>query len=124
MIKMWHKKILLIFASVMTGCCAASAALPAPASEPSGGSGYYRYPALHGDTIVFTSEGDLWSVGIHGGQARRLTTGSGTESKARISLDGKTVAFRANYEGPNEVYTIPIDGGLPLRRTWDGSSQP
>jgi tricorn protease len=86
--------------------------------------GYYSDPALHADTIVFTSEGDLWSVGIHGGQARRLTTGSGTESKARISLDGKTVAFRANYEGPNEVYTIPIDGGLPLRRTWDGSSQP
>ena len=86
--------------------------------------GYYSDPALHGDTIVFTSEGDLWSVSTHGGQARRLTTGSGTESKARISLDGKTVAFRANYEGPSEVYTIPIDGGLPQRRTWDGNSEP
>src|SRR3984885_3324051 len=94
------------------------------AEAPALHRGYYSDPALHADTIVFTSEGDLWSVGIHGGQARRLTTGSGTESKARISLDGKTVAFRANYEGPNEVYTIPIDGGLPLRRTWDGSSQP
>jgi tricorn protease len=94
------------------------------ADAPALHRGYYSDPALHADTIVFTSEGDLWSVGIHGGPARRLTTGSGTESKARISLDGKTVAFAANYEGPSEVYTIPIEGGLPLRRTWDGNSQP
>src|SRR6202453_2084902 len=86
--------------------------------------GYYSDPALHGDTIIFTSEGDLWSVGIHGGDAHRLTSGSGTESKATISPDGKTVAFRANYEGPSEVYSMPIDGGLPERRTWDGNSVP
>lgn len=86
--------------------------------------GYYSSPAIHGDTIVFTTEGDLWSVGIHGGAAHRLTSGSGTESQATISPDGKTVAFRANYEGPAEVYTMPIEGGLPQRRTWDGDSQP
>ncbi len=86
--------------------------------------GYYSEPAFHGDTIVFTSEGDLWTVGIHGGQARRLTSGPGTERRAIISQDGKTVAFSANYEGPSEVYTIPIDGGLPQRRTWDGNSEP
>lgn len=86
--------------------------------------GYYSEPALHGDTVVFTSEGDLWTVDIHGGAARRLTSGTGTEHNATISPDGKTVAFRANYEGPNEVYAMPIDGGLPQRRTWDGDSRP
>ena len=86
--------------------------------------GYYTDPALSGDTIVFTSEGDLWTVSVHGGAAHRLTSGSGVEEKAVISPDGKTVAFRANYEGPAEVYTMPIEGGLPQRRTWDGNSQP
>lgn len=86
--------------------------------------GYYTYPALSSDTIVFTSEGDLWTVSVHGGAAHRLTSGSGVEDKATISPDGKTVAFLANYEGPSEVYTMPIEGGLPQRRTWDGDSQP
>jgi tricorn protease len=79
--------------------------------------GYYRYPAVHGDAIVFTSEGDLWRVSLHGGAAQRLTTSPGMESNSFISPDGSTVAFLANYEGPEEVYTMPITGGLPQRRT-------
>jgi dipeptidyl aminopeptidase/acylaminoacyl peptidase len=86
--------------------------------------GYYRDPAVHGDTIVFTSEGDLWTVSVHGGVAQRLTTAPGTESMAAISPDGKTVAFLADYEGPEEVYTMPIGGGLPERRTWEGNARP
>lgn len=91
---------------------------------PAGRRGYYSSPSLHGDTIVFTSEGDLWTVSVSGGPARRLTTGTGIEEGAHISSDGKTVAFSADYEGPTEVYTMPIDGGLPQRRTWDGESDP
>ena len=94
------------------------------ADAPALHRGYYTDPALHGDSIVFTSEGDLWRVDVHGGQAHRLTSGAGTEQKARIAPDGKTIAFQADYEGPSEVYTIPMEGGLPERRTWDGESQP
>ena len=96
-----------------------------PIRTPADGSaraGYYRYPAIHGDTIVFTSEGDLWEVGAEGGAARRLTSGAGTELYAAISPDGRTVAFSASYEGPKDVYTIPIAGGVPQRRTWGGQS--
>jgi tricorn protease len=84
--------------------------------------GYYRYPAIHGDTIVFTAEGDLWKVGAQGGTAARLTSNTGEENHASISPDGRTVAFSAEYEGPRDVYTMPIDGGLPQRRTWDGDA--
>ncbi len=84
--------------------------------------GYYRYPALSGGTIVFTAEGDLWSVSVAGGSARRLTTSPGQERAAAISPDGRTIAFVAEYEGPDEVYTMSIEGGLPTRWTWDGSA--
>jgi tricorn protease len=84
--------------------------------------GYYRWPAIHGDTIVFTAEGDLWIVSAKGGAARRLTSNPGQEGLAAISPDGQTVAFSAQYEGPVDVYTMPVDGGLPQRRTWDGDA--
>jgi tricorn protease len=111
-------------ATICSLCLLASTQSLFAADSASLHRGYYSDPALNGDTIIFTSEGDLWSVGVHGGQAHRLTSGAGTESRAAISPDGKTVAFRANYEGPSEVYTIPVDGGLPQRRTWDGNSEP
>lgn len=84
--------------------------------------GYYRFPAIHGDTVVFTSEGDLWEVPAEGGTARRLTSHLGVESHAAISPDGSTIAYSAQYEGPTEVYTIPVNGGLPTRLTHDGES--
>ena len=84
--------------------------------------GYYRDPTIHGDTIIFTAEGDLWTVGVQGGSARRLTSNPGHEGGAVISPDGKTVAFSAEYEGPRDVYTMPVEGGLPVRRTWDGDA--
>src|ERR1041385_7631095 len=80
--------------------------------------GYYRFPAVFGQTIVFTAEGDLWQVGIEGGTARRLTSHPGSETLPAFSPDGKTIAFSANYEGPTEVYTMPAGGGLPTRRTF------
>jgi tricorn protease len=54
--------------------------------------------------------------------AQRLTTAPAEESHAAISPDGRTIAFSASYEGPTEVYTMPVDGGAPTRRTFDGSA--
>jgi tricorn protease len=84
--------------------------------------GYYRFPALHGDTLVFTAEGDLWQVPIGGGVAQRLTSHPAEESRAAFSPDGRTLAFSAAYEGPTEVYTLPLDGGVPARQTYDGAA--
>ncbi|HKK27367.1 MAG TPA: S41 family peptidase [Gemmatimonadota bacterium] len=102
----------------------AQAAVPDSDATPdtAGGPGYYRYPALHDTTVAFTSEGDLWTVGIHGGEARRLTTGLREETHAAFSPDGRTIAFTASYEGPEEVYTMPVSGGVPERRSWDGGA--
>ncbi|PYP65259.1 MAG: protease, partial [Gemmatimonadetes bacterium] len=96
------------------------AAAPLAAQQPS--LGYYRYPAISGNTIVFTAEGDLWRVPIKGGVAQRLTSAQGEESHAAISPDGQTIAFSASYEGPTEVYTMPVGGGAPTRRTFEGGA--
>ncbi len=82
--------------------------------------GYYRQPALYQDTLVFVSEGDLWKVRLPGGAATRLTSHPGAESLPAISPDGQTLAFVASYEGPLELYTMPLSGGTPRRRTFDG----
>ena len=104
------KHALLLFAFALAFSGAASAAAP---------QGYYRHPALHGDTIVFSSEGDLWRVPVKGGVAQRLTTHPGSESFPAISPDGGTLAFVGQYEGWSEVYTMPLQGGQPVRQTFE-----
>jgi tricorn protease len=84
-----------------------------------GPAGYFRFPAIHGETVVFTSEGDLWRVPVKGGTAQRLTTHPGAETRAAISPDGASVAFSAQYEGPTEVYVMPLAGGAPKRLTYE-----
>ncbi len=87
-----------------------------------GRQGYYRYPTLHGDTLVFAAEGDLWQVAAAGGLAQRLTTHAEEESHPTISPDGSTLAYRGNYEGVAEVYTMPFAGGLPTRQTYEADT--
>ncbi|MEM9326820.1 MAG: S41 family peptidase [Bacteroidota bacterium] len=94
-------------------------AFSSPAFGQDGFAGYYRYPDAEGNQVVFTAEGDLWTVSINGGVARRLTSHQEEELYARFSPDGETLAFSASYEGPLEVYTMPVNGGLPKRWTYD-----
>ena len=91
----------------------------APAAFAAGTVGYYRQPALYKDGIIFVAEGDLWKVSDKGGEATRLTSHPGDETLPAVSPDGATLAFAAQYDGPTEVYTMPLTGGVPRRRTWD-----
>ncbi len=76
-----------------------------------------QYPDIRGEVIVFTWEGDLWKTTLDGGCAQRLTSHPGLEYAAKISPDGKTVAFTASYDGTPAIYTIPIAGGEPVSYT-------
>ena len=77
-----------------------------------------RFPAIHGSQVVFTYAGDLYTVPVAGGVARRLTSDVGFEMFARFSPDGKSIAFTAQYDGNTEVYLMPADGGVPKRLTY------
>lgn len=83
--------------------------------------GYYRAPALQGDTLVFTAEGDLWKQQLGDKQASRLTSLPAQEIGATLSHDGKQVAFVANYEGNDEVYVMPLAGGVAKRVSFENS---
>jgi len=81
--------------------------------------GYYRTPAINGNVIVFTAEGDLWKYDISSGFTSRLTTDKGLEINPCISPDGKQVAFTGQYEGASELYIMDMNGGVPRRITYD-----
>ena len=74
-----------------------------------------RFPTIHGDQVVFTYAGDLWTSTTSGGVARRLTSHPGSEQNAKFSPDGSQIAFTASYDGNPDVYVMPSEGGEPER---------
>lgn len=77
-----------------------------------------RFPAIFNDQVVFTYAGDLYTVSVEGGTARKITNDPGYEMFARFSPDGKNIAFTGQYDGNTEVYLIPSEGGVPKRLTY------
>lgn len=94
-------------------------ALAAVASSAIAQNAFLTKPDIHGDTVVFTAEGDLWLGSIKDHSAHRITSDAGLETAAKFSPDGKMIAFTAQYEGGNDVYVMPVSGGAPKRLTWD-----
>ena len=107
----------VLFAALSSAALAVQA--PASAGPP---DGFYRYPSIGGGTVVFASEGDLWKVPVAGGVALRLTAHEGEERFPRLSPDGRTIAFTAQYEGNDDVYVMPSSGGEPQRLTVHAAS--
>ncbi|MBC5816293.1 MAG: S9 family peptidase [Candidatus Eremiobacteraeota bacterium] len=78
------------------------------------------------DTMHFQANGagevyqyhqHIWVMNADGSKQRALTSGNQwTENGASWSPDDKTIAFNSlrrddPYGGPNDIYTIPVDGG-------------
>lgn len=80
---------------------------------------FLRRPDIHGDQLVFTSEGDLWLGSVSTRTAARITSAEGVEGPAHFSPDGAAIAFSAQYEGGADVYVMDVHGGAPRRLTWD-----
>jgi tricorn protease len=101
---------LLAFLMLMiTHCCAGSLAAQTK---------LLRFPDVHGDQVVFTYGGDLWMASTSGGSATRLTAHPGLEVFAKFSPDGKWIAFTGQYDGDEQVYVIPVGGGVPKQLTF------
>ncbi|MGN1266137.1 MAG: DPP IV N-terminal domain-containing protein, partial [Muribaculaceae bacterium] len=97
---------------------AASASLTAHADE----GRLMRFPATNGSDVAFSYAGDIYTVPISGGVAKRLTSHEGYEMFARFSPDGNTIAFTGQYDGNTEVFIMPKDGGQPKRITFTSTN--
>lgn len=84
-------------------------------------SGYYRFPTINGNQVVFVCEDDLWSIPASGGVPVRLTANLGEVSRPFLSPDGTNLAFIGREEGHMEVYCMPADGGVAKRLTFLGA---
>ena len=76
-----------------------------------------RTPTVSKTQIAFSYGGDLWIVDRNGGDARRLTSDVGIEIDPVFSPDGTMIAFTGEYDGNQDVYVIPVAGGIPKRLT-------
>jgi tricorn protease len=77
-----------------------------------------RFPDIHDHRVAFCYAGDLWSAPATGGTATRLTSHPGIEQFPKFSPDGKWIAFTGQYDGDEQVYVIPSEGGVPRQLTF------
>jgi tricorn protease len=85
---------------------------------------FLSQPALtpDGKAVVFSFEGDLWRAALPDGQAYRLTAMQGYETNARVSPDGKWIAFTGRQYGNSDVYIMPVSGGDIRQLTYHSGS--
>ena len=73
---------------------------------------FYAAPAIHGNGIVFTSEDDLWTVGIHGA----VLTGSPPIPTAKPATKSAELEAEPIYETAGLSLNTPASRfGLNLR---------
>ena len=77
-----------------------------------------------GTKIAFTYKGDIWTVPAVGGTATRLTmTDHNYEASPIWSPDSRKIAFRSNRAGSFDIYVVGIEGGEPIRLTFDSGAE-
>lgn len=68
-----------------------------------------------GKTIVFDLLGDLYTLPITGGRARRITTGSAVDVQPRFSPSGEEIVFSSDRSGGSDLWIFRRRDGA-LRR--------
>lgn len=76
-----------------------------------------------GSRIVFAYKGDIYTVPVSGGEARRLTTQSSYEEKPVWSPDGRQIAFASDRHGNADIFIMDANGGQATRLTSNSAAE-
>jgi len=108
----------LLFLLVLTCICISGIA------QESENPLWLRYPAISpdGSKIAFAYQGDIYTVSISGGEAKRLTIHEAYESEPVWSPDGKSIAFSSMRYGNKDVFLVASEGGEPKRLTYHSAN--
>ncbi len=71
--------------------------------------------APDGQTLVFELLGDLYTLPLSGGEAKRITSGMAFDSQPRFSPDGQWIAFLSDRDGAENVWIAKPDGTEPKK---------
>jgi Tol biopolymer transport system component/imidazolonepropionase-like amidohydrolase len=63
-----------------------------------------------GQTIVFDLVGDIYTVSINGGEAKKIVGDMAFDSQPKFSPDGKWIAFLSDRQGGENVHICKPDG--------------
>ena len=63
-----------------------------------------------GRTLVFDLLGDIYTLPIEGGRARRITDGRAYDTQPRWAPDGTAIAFASDRSGSDNLWIIAADG--------------
>ncbi|MBL8218660.1 MAG: PD40 domain-containing protein, partial [Bryobacterales bacterium] len=69
--------------------------------------------------IAFVSGGDIWRVGVNGGDASLLVSHPADESRPLFSPDGAQLAFVSTRTGGGDIYVLHLSTGVTTRLTFD-----
>lgn len=75
-----------------------------------------------GQTIIFDMLGDIYTLPIAGGTAKRIIGGMAFESQPKFSPDGKSIVFLSDRSGGENVWVSKPDGSDPKAITKDKKS--
>jgi tricorn protease len=85
---------------------------------------FVSYPSLSPDakTAYFSYDSDIWKVDLSSNQCAKITSMQGNESRARVSPDGKWLAFSSTQFNNADIYVVPTKGGSIKQLTFsDGA---
>ena len=86
-----------------------------PAVSPDGK--WVAYQATEVELPSGARNTDVFLVPLAGGEPRRLTSHSKSDTRPRFSPDGKRLAFLSNRDGGSQVYLLELAGGEAIRAT-------